>query len=235
VLRPVVREHIFVVGQQCELAERVQLTLNSDQARLSILDRLDRAEQLLTNERPDLILALLLSHHSLLHLCQSLRANRRTRSIAIMALAREGYSGAQLLEAFDAGADDCLVVPFSLAEMLARVNALLRRANQSHASEVLRVGNLELDRAERQVRHGDRTVHLASREFALLEALIVRPGRILSRAQLQHAGWGRAAPGSERSVDAVIARINKALGRAKRFRLIQAVRGEGYVLGVPRE
>ena len=229
-LRPVVRAHILVVGQQSELADRVQSSLSSDRLRLSIFDHLDKAEQLLANERPDLIIALLLSHYSLLHLCRTLRANRRTRSTAIMTLAGEGYSTKQLLEAFNAGADDCLVVPFSLAEMLARVNALLRRTIQSQTSEVLSFGDLELDRAGRRVRRGERVVHLAAREFALLEALLEKPGQVLSRAQLQQAGWGRAAPASERNVDTVIARINKALGGSKRQRLVQAVRGEGYAV-----
>jgi two-component system, OmpR family, phosphate regulon response regulator PhoB len=109
--------------------------------------------------------------------------------------------------------------------MLARVNALLRRTIQSQASEVLRFGDLELDRAERRVRRGKRAIHFTAREFALLEALLERPGRVLSRPQLQIAGWGRAAPANERNVDTVIGRINKALGSTKRRRLIQAVRG----------
>jgi two-component system, OmpR family, phosphate regulon response regulator PhoB len=226
-----VRAHILVVGQQSELADRVQNSLSSDRLRLSIFRRLDNVEQLLADDRPDLVIGMLLSHYSLLHLCGTLRANRRTRSITILILAGEGYSRTQLLEAFNAGADDCLVVPFSLAEMLARVNALLRRTIQSEGSGLLSFGELELDRAGHRVLRGKTLVHLTAREFALLEALLERPGHVLSRAQLQKAGWARAAPANERNVDAVIARINKALRRNKRHRLIQAVRGEGYVLG----
>jgi hypothetical protein len=104
-----------------------------------------------------------------------------------MALAGEGYSPTQLLEAFNAGADDCLVVPFSLAEMLARVNALLRRTIPSQASVVLSSADVELDRAERRVRCDKKPVHLTARQFALLEFLLERPGHVLSRAQLQKA------------------------------------------------
>ena len=232
-LRPVVRAHILVVRQQSELADLVQSSLSSDRLRLSIFDHLDKAQQLLANERPDLIIALLLSHYSLLHLCRTLRTNGVTSSTAIMVLAGEGYSAKQLLEAFNAGADDCLVVPFSLAEMVARVNALLRRAIRSGAStdtDVLRFGDLELDRAGRRVRRGRKMIHLGPREFFVLEALMERPGHILSRAQLMKAGWRRAAPANERSVDAVVGRTNKALGGIEGQRLIQAVRGEGYVL-----
>jgi DNA-binding response OmpR family regulator len=221
-----VRAHILIVGSQSELTDRVQSSLSSDRLRHSLFS-LDHAEQLLADERPDLVIGLLLSHYSLLHMCRSLRANRRTRAIAILVLADEGYSSTKVLEAFNAGADDCLVVPFSQAEMLARVNALLRRTILSQASEVLSFGDMELDRGERRVRRGKRVVHLTAREFALLEAFLERPGPVLSRAQLQKAGWGRAAPANERNVDAVIARINKALGGVKRPRLIRAVRGGG--------
>ena len=138
----VMRAHVLVVAQQSELADRVQSNLSSDRLRLSIFDGLEKAEQLLANERPDLVIGMLLSHHSLLHLCRSLRAKRRTRSIAILVLAGEGYNPTQLLEAFNAGADDCLVVPFSLAKMLARVNALLRRTIQSDTSGILSFGDL---------------------------------------------------------------------------------------------
>jgi len=125
-------------------------------------------------------------------------------------------------------------VPFSLPEMLARVNALLRRTIQSGSSGVLSFGDVVVDRSERRVRRGKRVIHLAAREFALLEALLERPGHVLWRSQLQKAGWGRAAPANERNVDSVIGRINKALGSAKRTCLIQAVRGAGYVIGPPK-
>lgn len=145
-----------------------------------------------------------------------------------MVLAGEGCSPEQLLETFNAGADDCLVAPFWLPEMLARVNALLRRTIEWGEDDILSYGDLELDRAKRRVRRGKRTVLLAIREFTLLEALMERPGHVLSRTQLQQAGWGRQASANERNVDAVIGRLNKKLGSD--LRLVQAVRGEGYVL-----
>jgi two-component system, OmpR family, phosphate regulon response regulator PhoB len=230
-----VRAHILVVGQQSELADRVQSSLGSDRFRISIFNRLDKAERLLADEGADLVIGMLLSHNSLLHLCRSLNANRRTRSTAILVLADEGYKPSQVLEAFNAGADDCLVAPFPLAEMLARVNALLRRTMQSDPSDLLSFSDLELDRAERRVRRGKTVVHLSAREFVLLEAFLERPGHILSRAQLQQAGWGGTAPADERNVDAAIARINKALGGNQITRLIRAVRGLGYVLGPSKE
>jgi two-component system phosphate regulon response regulator PhoB len=233
VLRPVVPAHILVIGAQSELADRVHESLKAQRLRLSISSR-DAAE-VLAYDGADLVIGLALSHFSLLHLCQTLRADRRTRSISILALANEGYGQAQVLEAFQAGVDDCLVAPFALGEMLARVGSLLRRTAPADGStKVLTFDDLELDRVDRRVKCGTKSVHLSPREFGILEALMEKPLQVRSRAQLQHAGWGRAAPENERNVDAVIGRINKALGSPQRAHRIRSVRGVGYMLGPPK-
>jgi DNA-binding response OmpR family regulator len=104
--------HILVIGQQPELADRVQSSLGPERLRVSIFDRFDQAQSFLAEERPDLVICMLLSHFSLLHVCVTMKADRQLRCIPIMALANKGTSATQVAEALNAGADDCLVTPF---------------------------------------------------------------------------------------------------------------------------
>jgi len=226
--------HILAIGLQSELADRVQNDLGSERLRVSRFDRFDLAQSFLTEERPDLIISILLSHFPLLHVCLSVRADRRLHSIPIVALANKGTSSVQVAEVLNAGGDDCLVSPFSFPEMLLRIKVLLsRRIQPSTSTDVLNFEDLELDRVERRLKSEGRVIRLGTREFNVLLALMERPGRVHSRIQLQKAGWGRSAPEDERNVDAIVGRINKALAQVGRP-LIRSIRGLGYVLGTPR-
>jgi len=227
--------HILVIGKQSGLADRVQNALGSERLQVSRFDRFDLARSFLAEDHPDLIIAVLLSHVSLLHVCLNIRADTRLRSIPLFVLANKGTSSVQVVEVLNAGADDCLVLPFSFPEMLMRCKALLRRRIQPCSpTDVLNLEDMQLDRVERAVKYGGRVIRLGTREFNVLVALMERPGRVHSRPQLQKAGWGRFAPENERNVDAIVGRINKALAQANRPHLIRAIRGLGYVLGMPR-
>jgi two-component system phosphate regulon response regulator PhoB len=128
------------------------------------------------------------------------------------------------------GADDYVVKPFSLPELMARVKAILRRAAPNRLSDVLTVGDIELDRAAHKVMRGMREVRLGPTEFRLLEFLMESSGRVLSRSQLLDGVWGRDAFVDERTVDVHIGRLRKALIRGKERDPIRTVRGAGYAL-----
>jgi two-component system OmpR family response regulator len=129
----------------------------------------------------------------------------------------------------DTGADDYLTKPFSFAELLARLRALVRRGAVERPS-VLRVGDLELDPASRRVRRGEAEISLSAKEFALLETLMRRPGRVLSRFQLLEHAWDYAYENRSNVVDVYIRYLREKVDRPFGRRSIETVRGVGYRL-----
>jgi two-component system copper resistance phosphate regulon response regulator CusR len=141
--------------------------------------------------------------------------------------ARDGI--AAKVESFDLGADDYLTKPFSFTELLLRVKALLRRGQKpAHADDVLSVGDLKLDRLAHQVRRGDKPIELTSREFALLDYLMVNAGRVLSRTMIVENVWDQSFEGLTNIVDVYIRQLRKKIDEGNPVKLLRTVRGVGY-------
>jgi len=178
-----------------------------------------------TNSYDALLLDLGLPRKDGLEVLASLR--RRGNPIAVLVLtARDAV--ADRVKGLDAGADDYLVKPFDLEELAARIRALLRR-KAGRAEPVIQVGNLILNPATREVSLDGKPVSLSAREFALLQALLERPGIVLSRAQIEQKlyGWGQEVESN--TVEVYVHALRRKLGA----NFIRNVRGVGYM--VPKQ
>src|SRR5258706_31866 len=160
-----------------------------------------------------------------LEVCRRLRATGNQVPV-LMLTARAAV--AERVSGLDAGADDYLVKPFALDELLARLRALLRRTNMSGDDEVLRVGDLSLDPARRQVWRGERELELTKTEFDLLELLLFNAGIVLTREQIYERIWGFDFETSSKSLDVYISYLRRKTEETGESRLIHTVRGVGY-------
>ena len=188
----------------------------------------DEVETLVKEEIPDLIiLDWMLPGLSGIEVCRRLRAREETSRIPVILLTARGEES-ERVRGLATGADDYVVKPFSVPELIARVNSILRRVNPESVAEQLAAGDIELDRRTRRVLRGDRDVDLSPTEYRLLEHLMQNPGRVYSREQLLNAVWGHDIYVDERTVDVHVGRLRKLLNRGRRADPIRTVRGIGY-------
>ncbi len=220
--------HILVVEDEQSLALLLAYNLEAEGYTVERAERGDEAELRLAEAPPDLlILDWMLPGVSGLELCRRLRAREVTRTLPVIMLTARGEE-AERVRGLSVGADDYVVKPFSVPELMARVRSLLRRARPERLASRLSAGDLDLDRETRRVRRAGREVHLGPTEFRLLEFLMERPGRVFSRAQLLDGVWGLAIEIDERTVDVHVGRLRKSLSRGREIDPLRTVRGAGY-------
>jgi len=162
-----------------------------------------------------------------LDVCRTMRASG-DRTPVLMLTARAAV--ADRVAGLDAGADDYLVKPFALEELLARLRALLRRSDPAEASGRLRVADLILEPGARTVHRGDRTVELTKTEFDLLELLVRNAGLVLTRAAIYERIWGYDFETTSNPLEVYVGYLRRKLEAGGERRLVQTVRGVGYVL-----
>ena len=221
---------ILIVEDETPQAEMLRYNLESEGYRTALA--MDGEEGLALAESliPDLaILDWMLPGMSGVDLCRRLRENDKTRHIPIVLLTARGEENDRV-QGLDSGADDYVVKPFSPREVMARVRALLRRANPALSEEELSYDDIKIDLAAHKVTRAGKSVHLGPTEFRLLRALMERPGRVLSRERLLDLAWGREVYVEDRTVDVHIRRLRKALNEGGRTDVIRTVRSEGYAL-----
>jgi two-component system phosphate regulon response regulator PhoB len=221
---------VLIVEDEEPLSLLLRYNLEAEGFRVEVSARGDEADIRLREEAPDLLLLdWMLPGLSGIELCRRLRGRRETENLPIIMLTARGEE-AERVRGLATGADDYIVKPFSVPELLARVKALLRRANPERLADQLEAGDMRLDRVTRRVWRGGDELHLGPTEFRLLEFLMEKPGRVYSRSQLLDAVWGRDAEIDERTVDVHVGRLRKAIAGGDQRDPIRTVRGAGYAL-----
>lgn len=219
---------VMIVEDEEPLTLLLRYNLEAEGYAVEAVARGDEAETRLRESTPDLILLdWMLPGLSGIELCRRLRSRPETERLPIIMLTARGEE-AERVRGLATGADDYVVKPFSVPELVARVRALLRRAKPEHVANVLRAGDIELDRQSHRVHRQSREIHLGPTEFRLLEFLMQSAGRVFSREQLLDGVWGHDVYIDERTVDVHVGRLRKAINRGRQQDPIRTVRGAGY-------
>ncbi len=225
---PAAAPRILVVEDEAALSLLLTYNLEAEGFAVERVERGDEAELRLLESPPDLvILDWMLPGVSGLEICRRMRAREATRTLPVIMLTARGDES-ERVRGLTIGADDYIVKPFSVPELMARVRALLRRSRPDRVAALLVAGDLALDRENWRVVRSSRNVHLGPTEFRLLEYLMGKPGRVFSRAQLLDSVWGLSAEIDERTVDVHVGRLRKALSLAGERDPIRTIRGAGY-------
>ena len=221
---------VLIVEDEDALATLLDYNLVKEGFRVERAADGEEALLRISEEPPDLvILDWMLPKVSGVEVCRQIRAGLETRRMPILMLTARGEE-ADKIRGLDTGADDYVVKPFAMSELVARIRALLRRTRPELLEERLEYADLMLDRVRHRVTRDGHDIHLGPTEFRLLDFLMQRPGRVFSRERLLDAVWGANTYVEVRTVDVHVGRLRKALKRPGSPDLIRTVRSAGYAL-----
>jgi two-component system, OmpR family, phosphate regulon response regulator PhoB len=217
---------VLVVEDESAIAELIAINLRHNGMLPMLAGDGVAAQKHIDEALPDVILLdWMLPGQSGLELARRWRADPRTKTTPILMLTARGDEPDKIA-GLDAGADDYITKPFSTQELLARIRAVLRRRAPEQASDVVRIGALQLDGATHRVSFKDQAIKLGPTEFKLLNYLMHHAERVHSRSQLLDRVWGDHVFIEERTVDVHVKRLREALGEAGG--MVETVRGVGY-------
>jgi len=227
----VMNAHILIVDDDARVTHALRRTLAYEGYHVTTALNGERALTMVRTQPPDLvILDLMLPGIDGLEVCRRLRVEDASLAV-LMLTARDAV--ADRVAGLETGADDYLVKPFALEELLARVKALVRRRNLPDIRrEVLSFADIELDMATREARRSRRTIELSTTEYELLALFLRNPRIVLTRGVLMDRIWGSDFEGGENVLEVYIGHLRAKLEQDGEKRLIQTVRGAGYVLKV---
>ena len=219
---------ILIVEDEAPLVELLKYNIEALGYDVHVAMRGDEAETRVQEQAFDLILLdWMLPGLSGIELCRRIRSRTQTSQTPIIMLTARGEES-ERVRGLTTGADDYVVKPFSIPELVARITALLRRSSPELITSTLAVGDIELDRETHRVSRQGREIHLGPTEFRLLEFLMRTPGRVFSREQLLNGVWGHDVYVDDRTVDVHIGRLRKAINKGRAKDPIRTVRGAGY-------
>jgi len=223
---------ILIVDDEASIRDMVAMTLELNGFTcIQAADATD-AHSIIIDQRPDLILLdWMMPGISGIELSRRLRRDKGTREIPVIMITAKGEENNKI-EGLETGADDYVTKPFSTKELLARIKAVLRRANNNTSQEQINYAGLKLDGAAHRISANGKPIKLGPTEYRLLQFFMAHPDRAYSREQLLDLVWGGNVYIDDRTVDVHIRRLRKALANFGYDQYIQTVRGTGYRFSV---
>ena len=219
---------ILIVEDEAAIHELLAYNLKAEGYRVRIVETGEEVHPAISDEMPDLVLLdWMLPDLSGIEVCRLIRARHETKSLPVIMLTARGEES-ERLRGLATGADDYIVKPFSVMEVMARIRSILRRVRPETVADTVTHSDITVDRVRKRVSRAGRNVSLSPTEFRLLEYLIQSPGRVYSRAQLLDRVWGNDIEVDERTVDVHVGRLRKNLSRGKEKNPIRTVRSSGY-------
>jgi len=222
---------VLVVEDEPAQREVLAYNLQAEGFRVSKAENGEEALLLVDEQAPDLIvLDWMLPSVSGIEVCRRLKSRNETRNVPIIMLSARAEE-VDRVRGLETGADDYVVKPYSVVELMARVRAQLRRTRPAAVGQRLEFEDIMLDAETHKVFRGDKPLKLGPTEFRLLSTFMEKPGRVWSREQLLDRVWGRDIYVDTRTVDVHIGRLRKALCQHGGSDPVRTVRGAGYALG----
>lgn len=226
------KPYLIIAEDEDAIATLLQYNLEKEGYEVGMAADGEVAAVMIDERQPDLLLCdWMMPGVSGIELCRRLRSQNETRNLPIIMLTARSEESDRI-RGLDTGADDYVVKPFSMVELVARVRAVLRRIRPGLAADRVTFGEISMDRLSHRVQRSGRDVHLGPTEYRLLDYLMQHPRRVFSREQLLDAVWGNEVYVEARTVDVHIGRLRKALNDGHETDPIRTVRSAGYSLDV---
>ncbi|MCR9107929.1 phosphate regulon transcriptional regulator PhoB [Marivita sp. XM-24bin2] len=226
-----VQPTVLVVEDEPAQREVLGYNLEAEGFRVAKAENGEEALLLVAEEQPDIIvLDWMLPNVSGIEVCRQLKTRPETRSVPIIMLSARSEE-VDKVRGLETGADDYVIKPYSVLELMARVRAQLRRTRPAAAGQRLEYDDIVLDAETHRVTRGGTEIKLGPTEFRLLSTLMEKPGRVWSREQLLDRVWGRDIYVDTRTVDVHVGRLRKSLTGTGGADPLRTVRGAGYSLG----
>ena len=221
---------IFIVEDEPSIVQLVKYNLEKQNFKVLVSNNGEEGLQEIKKTEPDLILLdWMLPDLSGIDICKALRKDTKFKNVPIIMLTARSQEEDKVL-GLNVGADDYLPKPFSNPELIARVNALLRRSKPSVTEDVVSFQDLKIDRLQRKVFRGNVEIKLGPTEYKLINFFVKNPSRVYSREQLLENIWTSSINVELRTVDVHIRRLRKAINLSGTKDLIRTVRSAGYAL-----
>ena len=226
-----VQPTVLVVEDEPAQREVLGYNLEAEGFRVARAENGEEALLMVDEEQPDIIvLDWMLPNVSGIEVCRQLKTRTDTRSVPIIMLSARSEE-VDRVRGLETGADDYVIKPYSVVELMARVRAQLRRTRPAAAGQLLEFQDIVLDAETYRVMRDGVEIKLGPTEFRLLSTLMEKPGRVWSREQLLNRVWGRDIYVDTRTVDVHIGRLRKSLSQGGGDDPLRTVRGAGYALG----
>ena len=221
------KKRVLAVEDELHILELIRYNLEQSGFHVEVAQNGEKAMRMLMENSYDmLLLDLMLPGIGGMEICRRVRSEAKTRRMPIIMLTAKGGE-ADKIGGLDMGADDYMTKPFSINELKARINSLLRRSEDMEMEEIINMGEISIDPVSHEVRIGNEIVEMTLKEYELLKILVLNQGKVLTRDMILDKVWGYEYFGDTRTVDVHIRHLRRKMG-VENSKMIETVRGVGY-------